>query len=300
MKNRKEGEILINNLEKKLKVFIKNKGKKLDNNKEDYQYKDRNYKSKKYNVATIIIVLGYLFFFTSNSIFNSEGDIMSTPFNKEIALPNYKIIMKNSTYSNENKILEVNFSIEKTSIIHSGKLKVEGKERKNPSKKLDIKMINLNGKDYSIIVKLPKEWTTVLLEFRDESEAENKVKFYVDRRESVEDEALKEKTRKEYLLQTVYEELENVNKNILENKNQIEEKNKEIIQLDSEINRLEVEKKYLTDSELIDMNSKIESLYSQKLDIEKSALQLKESIEELNGKIEKLELKKEDYNKISD
>ncbi|WP_373206026.1 hypothetical protein [Clostridium tertium] len=300
MKNRKEGEILINNLEKKLKVFIKNKGKKLDNNKEDYQYKDRNYKSKKYNVATIIIVLGYLFFFTSNSIFNSEGDIMSTPFNKEIALPNYKIIMKNSTYSNENKILEVNFSIEKTSIIHSGELKVEGKERKNPSKKLDIKMINLNGKDYSIIVKLPKEWTTVLLEFRDESEAENKVKFYVDRRESVEDKALKEKTRKEYLLQTVYEELENVNKNILENKNQIEEKNKEITQLDSEINRLEVEKKYLTDSELIEMNSKIESLYSQKLDIEKSVLQLKESIEELNGKIEKLELKKEDYNQISD
>lgn len=300
MKNRKEGEILINNLEKKLKVFIKNKGKKLDNNKEDYQYKDRNYKSKKYNVATIIIVLGYLFFFTSNSIFNSEGDIMSTPFNKEIALPNYKIIMKNSTYSNENKILEVNFSIEKTSIIHSGELKVEGKERKNPSKKLDIKMINFNGKDYSIIVKLPKEWTTVLLEFRDESEAENKVKFYVDRRESVEDKALKEKTRKEYLLQTVYEELENVNKNILENKNQIEEKNKEITQLDSEINRLEVEKKYLTDSELIEMNSKIESLYSQKLDIEKSVLQLKESIEELNGKIEKLELKKEDYNQISD
>ena len=263
MKNKKEGEVLIDKLEKKLKFLIKNKGKKLDKSKENYQYKNRNYKSKKYNIATIIIVLGYLFFFTSNSIFNSEGDIMSTPFDKERVLPNYKIKMKNSTYSNENKILEVNFSIEKTNVIYSGELKVEGKERKNPGKKLDVK-------------------------------------FYVDRRESVEDEALKEKTRKEYLLQTVYEELENVNKNILENKNQIEEKNKEIIQLDSEINRLEVEKKYLTDSELIDMNSKIESLYSQKLDIEKSALQLKESIEELNGKIEKLELKKEDYNKISD
>ncbi|MDI9218136.1 hypothetical protein [Clostridium tertium] len=300
MKNKKEGEVLIDKLEKKLKFLIKNKGKKLDKSKENYQYKNRNYKSKKYNIATIIIVLGYLFFFTSNSIFNSEGDIMSTPFDKEIALPNYKIKMKNSMYSNENKILEVNFSIEKTNVIYSGELKVEGKERKNPGKKLDVKMINLNGKDYSIIVKLPKEWTTVLLEFRDESEAENKVKFYVDRRESVEDEALKEKTRKEYLLQTVYEELENVNKNILENKNQIEEKNKEITQLDSEINRLEVEKKYLTDSELIEMNSKIESLYSQKLDIEKSVLQLKESIEELNGKIEKLELKKEDYNQISD
>ncbi len=86
---------------------------------------------------------------------------MSTPFNKEIALPNYKMIMKNATYSNENGILEVNFSIEKTSVTFSGELLLEAKERNNPTKKLDVNMINLNGKDYTVIVKLPKEWTTI-------------------------------------------------------------------------------------------------------------------------------------------
>ena len=218
---------------------------------------------------------------------------MSTPFNKEIALPNYKMIMKNATYSNENGILEVNFSIEKTSVTFSGELLLEAKERNNPTKKLDVNMINLNGKDYTIIVKLPKEWTTILLLFTEDNESKTSAKFYVDRRESVEDKSLKEKSKKDYLLQTVDEEIKDVNK-------QIEEKNKEIDQLKNEINRLEIDKKYLTESELIDMNTKIDSLYSQKLDTEKSIQELNKSNEELKAKIEKLNLKKEDYKKILD
>ena len=77
-------------------------------------------------------------------------------------------------------------------------------------------------------------------------------------------------------------------------------KNKEIDQLKNEINRLEIDKKYLTESELIDMNTKIDSLYSQKLDTEKSIQELNKSNEELKAKIEKLNLKKEDYKKILD
>ncbi|WP_154840673.1 hypothetical protein [Clostridium paraputrificum] len=284
-------------MKEKIEKVLKNIKEKigLDSKKSNggYQYKGRNYKSRKYNIALVVIVIGYLFFFSSNSLFNSEGDVMSTPFNKEIALPNYKMIMKNATYSNENGILEVNFSIEKTSVTFSGELLLEAKERNNPTKKLDVNMINLNGKDYTIIVKLPKEWTTILLLFTEDNESKTSAKFYVDRRESVEDKSLKEKSKKDYLLQTVDEEIKDVNK-------QIEEKNKEIDQLKNEINRLEIDKKYLTESELIDMNTKIDSLYSQKLDTEKSIQELNKSNEELKAKIEKLNLKKEDYKKILD
>ena len=284
-------------MKEKIEKVLKNIKEKigLDSKKSNggYQYKGRNYKSRKYNIALVVIVIGYLFFFSSNSLFNSEGDIMSTDFNKEIALPNYKMIMKNATYSNENGILEVNFSIEKTSVTFSGELLLEAKERNNPTKKLDVNMINLNGKDYTVIVKLPKEWTTILLLFTEDNESKTSAKFYVDRRESVEDKSLKEKSKKDYLLQTVDEEIKDVNK-------QIEEKNKEIDQLKNEINRLEIDKKYLTESELIDMNTKIDSLYSQKLDTEKSIQELNKSNEELKAKIEKLNLKKEDYKKILD
>ncbi len=48
------------------------------------------------------------------------------------------------------------------------------------------------------------------------------------------------------------------------------------------------------------MNTKIDSLYSQKLDTEKSIQELNKSNEELKAKIEKLNLKKEDYKKILD
>ena len=284
-------------MKEKIEKVLKNIKEKigLDSKKSNggYQYKGRNYKSRKYNIALVVIVIGYLFFFSSNSLFNSEGDVMSTPFNKEIALPNYKMIMKNATYSNENGILEVNFSIEKTSVTFSGELLLEAKERNNPTKKLDVNMINLNGKDYTIIVKLPKEWTTILLLFTEDNESKTSAKFYVDRRESVEDKSLKEKSKKDYLLQTVDEEIKDVNKQIEENHKQIEE-------LKNEINRLEIDKKYLTESELIDMNTKIDSLYSQKLDTEKSIQELNKSNEELKAKIEKLNLKKEDYKKILD
>ena len=182
----------------------------------------------------------------------------------------------------------------------SGELLLEAKERNNPTKKLDVNMINLNGKDYTVIVKLPKEWTTILLLFTEDNESKTSAKFYVDRRESVEDKSLKEKSKKDYLLQTVDEEIKDVNKQIEENHKQIEEKNKEIDQLKNEINRLEIDRKYLTESELIDMNTKIDSLYSQKLDTEKSIQELNKSNEELKAKIEKLNLKKEDYKKILD
>lgn len=280
-----------------LKGMIRKKSNEAD---ELYKYKGINYKSRKYNLALVIILLGYLFFFTSNSLFNSEGDIMSTPFNKEIALSNYKIIMKNATYSNENRVLEVNFSIEKTSVTLSSELILEAKERNNPAKKLDTNMINLNGKDYTIIVKLPEEWTTVLLQFTEDNEFKTSTKFYVDRRESIEEKSLEEKTRKDYLIQTVDEEIENVNKKIEENNNQIKEKDKEINQLKNEIDRLEIERKYLTESELIDMSTKIDSLYSQKLEAEKAILQCEQSIKELNGKIEKLKLKKSDFQNLID
>lgn len=260
----------------------------------------RNCKSKKYGVALSIIITGYLFFFLSNSIFNSEGDVMATQFNKEIAINNYKIIMKSAKYSNENSILEVNFNIEKTNLTYDKGLVVEAKERKNPSEKLTTKLVDLNQKDYTVVVNLPKEWTTVLITFIEDNDTNPLGKFYVDRREIEEKKELKEKSKREYLLQTVDEEMDIVNKKMSEIDIQIGEKNKKINQVKEEIIRLENERKYLTESELISMNSKIDQLYSENINEEKSIIELNESKKELANKIEKLNEKRADYDKITD
>ncbi len=48
------------------------------------------------------------------------------------------------------------------------------------------------------------------------------------------------------------------------------------------------------------MNSNIEQLYSQTLEDEKAIVELNKSKEEMKVKIEKLEIKRVDYDKISD
>jgi len=256
--------------------------------------------SFKYKFSFVLIVIGYLFFFFSNSIFNSEGDVKSTPFDQAIVLPNNKITMKSATYSNENKILEVNFQIDKVNLLYDKGLIVEARERNNPDEVIQSKLINLNGKDYTVVIKLPKKWTTVLLTFIENDADKNYSKFYVDRRTSKEDSSLKEKSRREYLLQTVDEEIEEVNKKLDEIDVEIQTKNESIYSIKNEIARLENEKKYLVESELVTMNSNIEQLYSQTLEDEKAIVELNKSKEEMKVKIEKLEIKRVDYDKISD
>lgn len=256
--------------------------------------------SFKYKLSFALIIVGYLFFFFSNSIFNSEGDIKATPFDQVVAMQNNKIIMKSAKYSNENKTLEVNFQMDKVNLLYDKELIVAARERNNPDENIESKLINLNGKDYTVVVKLPKEWTTVLLTFTENDEDQNYYKFYVDRRESKEDSSLKEKTRREYLLQTVDEEIKEVNKKLTEIDIEIQEKSSSINRLKDEIARLENEKKYLVESELVTMNSKIEQLYSQTLDDERAIEELSKNKEEMKVKIEKLAIKRADYDKISD
>ncbi|GEM_PF-1747048 len=256
--------------------------------------------SFKYKFSFVLIVIGYLFFFFSNSIFNSEGDVKSTPFDQAIVLPNNKITMKSATYSNENKILEVNFQIDKVNLLYDKGLIVEARERNNPDEVIQSKLINLNGKDYTVVIKLPKKWTTVLLTFIENDADKNYSKFYVDRRTSKEDSSLKEKSMREYLLQTVDEEIGEVNKKLDEIDVEIQTKNESIYSIKNEIARLENEKKYLVESELVTMNSNIEQLYSQTLEDEKAIVELNKSKEEMKVKIEKLEIKRVDYDKIRD
>jgi len=208
--------------------------------------------------------------------------------------------MKSATYSNENKILEVNFQIDKVNLLYDKGLIVEARERNNPDEVIQSKLINLNGKDYTVVIKLPKKWTTVLLTFIENDADKNYSKFYVDRRTSKEDSSLKEKSRREYLLQTVDEEIEEVNKKLDEIDVEIQTKNESIYSIKNEIARLENEKKYLVESELVTMKSNIEQLYSQTIEDQKAIVELNKSKEEMKVKIEKLEIKRVDYDKISD
>lgn len=284
-----------------LKERLKSRSNHIRNTMKNIRKKYNVTRSSKYNLMFVIIVLGYLFFLSSNGIFNSEGDVMNTPFNKETIMTNIKVTMKSARYSNENRKLEVNFKIDKGNLTYDmEKLIIESKERNTPNEKVNSKIINLNEKDYVVVVDLPEEWTTVLLTFKENGENSQGIKFYVDKRESEEDSALKEKTRREYLRQSVDKEIIEVKEKITGSDDNIVIENQKNEKLISEIKRLQEEKKYLTESELIAMNQKIDQLKNEKLEVEKEVNRIKQEKEELTKKIEKLNIKREDYNKITD
>lgn len=283
-----------------LKENITNKFVNIKNIKVRIVKKYNFKKSYKYNVMALIIAVGYIFFMTSNKIFNSEGNVMPIVLNKEMTLQNFKVTMKTAKYSNINKKLEVNFKIEKTNLTYENKIEIDTKERNNPQEKIKSKLIDLNGKDYVAVVDLPKKWTTVLVTLKDGQGKDAVLKFYIDRREIEEDVNLKEKTTREYLLQSVEKEVSEVNDKIDIIDGNVSEADRKIEKVKEEIKKLEEEKKYSTETESLAINQNIDRLKNEISTSEKEKIKLKEEKEELNKKIEKLNIKESDYDKIEE
>lgn len=280
---------------KKIKKKIKSKLNSFKRNRDKIERKVKYRKSYKYNFMLVIIVIGFLFFFSSNSIFNSEGDIKVTPYNQVNVMKNNKVMLMDSAYSNGNRLLQVNLRIEKTNIAFDKKILVEVKERANPLEKIETKLTKISNVDYIALVNLPKEWSVVEIKLIEDTEEKSAVKLYVDRRESTEKVDLKEKNINEYMIEFIEKDIENLEKNIEELDKKIEEKSNNISSYKVEINNLEKDKKYLTEAELEELNLKIEQLYSKSVDAEGEIKKIKNEKQEIRKKIEKLEEKKQDY-----
>lgn len=274
----------------RIKIYIK----KIKINKENLDRKIKCRKSYKYNLALVIIFVGFSFFLSSNKIFNYEGVIKSTPFNEVVAMKNNKAMITNAVFNSKNRLLQISVKIDKSNITFDKDISVEARERKNPLEKLGAEIKKISNSEYVILITLPKEWSVVELRLIEDTEEKSYANLYVDKREIEEDEKLKEKNDKEYLVEITENEIELLLKNIDTNNKNIEEKQKNIRAYEKEISNLEDEKKYLTDKEVVEINTKIEQLYNKISDAKSEIDKIKVEEKEIKSKIEKLESKKND------
>lgn len=276
---------------------IKNKFfRKLINKKEKFEEKIRYKKSYKYYIFTCIFFVGYLFFFSSGYIFDTNRERKSTEIGVEINLTNSKITIISQQYNKNNGLLQVNLNVEKTNILFGNDILVSAIERADLNKNLDVKTIRLDDSQYVLLIKVPKKWTNVAIEIKEDGiENSSKAKLFIDENLCVRNDELVELSKVEYLIENVDTEIESINLDIESYKKEIEENNKKIVKTEEEIKKLEDNIKYEIESEATETTHKIETLKGDIKSLKASIEELNNQIEMLNKKINKLNEKKEDY-----
>lgn len=272
------------------------------------EIKIKNNKSFPYMFILFFTIIGYMFFFNSNSIIKSEAKVeLTTPLNETMELGNTKIKMLSRKYCKNSNMVEFYIYAKSIDAINTIKLNFEIKEQQNVSKIIKPEVRRLDENNYIVRAKIPKNWTVLSLtvsEFlQDDVLLDNEknqqnisqtsiVKFYVENEDVEKVHSLKEKKASEYLVEGIDLEIKNIKDSITEKEKEINAKGIKIEELKETIVKLEEDKVYQTDIEKKDtdttinaINSKIETLQS---DIQK----LHEQIKELNERIKKSEDKK--------
>lgn len=288
---------MLENIIDKVQYFIKK-----------IEIKIKNNKSFPYMFILFFTIIGYMFFFNSNSIIKSEAKVeLTTPLNETMELGNTKIKMLSRKYCKNSNMVEFYIYAKSIDAINTIKLNFEIKEQQNVSKIIKPEVRRLDENNYIVRAKIPKNWTVLSLtvsEFlQDDVLLDNEknqqnisqtsiVKFYVENEDVEKVHSLKEKKASEYLVEGIDLEIKNIKDSITEKEKEINAKGIKIEELKETIVKLEEDKVYQTDIEKKDtdttinaINSKIETLQS---DIQK----LHEQIKELNERIKKSEDKK--------
>lgn len=288
---------MIENIINKVQYFMKK-----------IEIKIKNNKSFPYMFILFFTIIGYMFFFNSNSIIKSEAKVeLTTPLNETMELGNTKIKMLSRKYCKNSNMIEFYIYAKSIDAINTIKLNFEIKEQQNVSKIIKPEVRRLDENNYIVRAKIPKNWTVLSLtvsEFlQDDVLLDNEknqqnisqtsiVKFYVENEDVEKVHSLKEKKASEYLVEGIDLEIKNIKDSITEKEKEINAKGIKIEELKETIVKLEEDKVYQTDIEKKDtdttinaINSKIETLQS---DIQK----LHEQIKELNERIKKSEDKK--------
>lgn len=285
---------MFENMIDKVKYFIKK-----------IEIKIKNNKSFPYMFIVFFTILGYMFFFNSNSIIRSESKVeLTTPLNETMELGNTKIKMLSRKYCKSSNMVEFYISAKSIDAIHTIKLNFEIREQQNVSKIIKPEIRRLDENNYIVRAKIPKNWTVLsltvseflqddlLLDNEQNTSQVSTIKFYVESEDIEKVHSLKEKKASEYLIEGIDLEIKNIKNSISEKEKNINATGIKIEELKETIVKLEEDKVYQTDIEKKDtdatinaINSKIESLQS---DIQK----LHEQIRELNERIKKSEDKK--------
>lgn len=250
--------------------------------------------------ATSIIILGMVFFLTSNRIFNQDFFVKSTVLNQEILFENNNIKILDREYNPNTGVFEMFLNIKNSNPNIDKPINISLKEKNHLDENISCELIKVGIDEYVIYSELPLDWSAVSISVTssDEKNSLSEVlKIYSDRKDTKENNNLKNENVNGYKVKFIDLEIESLNSNISEIDKLLDEKNTTESNLKKINSELEEDKKYQTENEKQESDSKINSNKSSIEKINKEKEELNNEKKELQNKISKLNQKKNDLEK---
>lgn len=250
--------------------------------------------------ATSIIILGMVFFLTSNRIFNQDFFVKSTVLNQEILFENNNIKVLDREYNPNTGVFEMFLNIKNSNPNIDKPINISLKEKNHLDENISCELIKVGIDEYVIYSELPLDWSAVSISITssDEKNSLSEVlKIYSDRKDTKENNNLKNENVNGYKVKFIDLEIESLNSNISEIDKLLDEKNTTESNLKKINSELEEDKKYQTENEKQESDNKINSNKSSIEKINKEKEELNKEKKELKNKISKLNQKKNDLEK---
>ncbi|MCX0355557.1 hypothetical protein LI064_13630 [Clostridium perfringens] len=283
-------------------IILKEKILEFQKNVESKFKKFRRSKNQSfiYFGATSIIILGMVFFLTSNRIFNQDFFVKSTVLNQEILFENNNIKVLDREYNPNTGVFEMFLNIKNSNPNIDKPINISLKEKNHLDENISCELIKVGIDEYVIYSELPLDWSAVSISVTssDEKNSLSEVlKIYSDRKDTKENNNLKNENVNGYKVKFIDLEIESLNSNISEIDKLLDEKNTTESNLKKINSELEEDKKYQTENEKQESDSKINSNKSSIEKINKEKEELNNEKKELQNKISKLNQKKNDLEK---
>ncbi|WP_423739323.1 hypothetical protein [Clostridium perfringens] len=283
-------------------IILKEKILEFQKNVESKFKKFRRSKNQSfiYFGATSIIILGMVFFLTSNRIFNQDFFVKSTVLNQEILFENNNIKVLDREYNPNTGVFEMFLDIKNSNPNIDKPINISLKEKNHLDENISCELIKVGIDEYVIYSELPLDWSAVSISVTssDEKNSLSEVlKIYSDRKDTKENNNLKNENVNGYKVKFIDLEIESLNSNISEIDKLLDEKNTTESNLQKINSELEEDKKYQTENEKQESDNKINSNKSSIEKINKEKEELNNEKKELQNKISKLNQKKNDLEK---
>lgn len=254
-------------------------------------------KTVPYYFLTSIFVIGVLFFLSSNLIFNKELSLITTGINEEMNLNNTTFYINDRKYNPNNGLVQFTIKL-KDNILNSNlDLDFTVREKNDPTEIIPCEVVQITYSDYIVTTVVSGKWEALSLTVKEKNEVDDKkyIKFYSDIRDIKIEDNLKKKSRNEYTIEVIDNEINDIKSRIEEINQTISDKKSELEDLNSKINSLEDEKKYQTENEVESTESLISSMETTIVNLENEIRKNENNIKELEEKINKLGEKKKEY-----
>lgn len=252
-----------------------------------------------YSFLFVVMVL-LIFFLTSRLFLPDDTALKNSEIGKTYDINSAtNITLEEWTYSNQNKMMFINLTLNNQFLTYDYELIFEAVSRQDPFKKLDLKVVYNDKTNYFIAIEnVPENYKAISIKVMQKSKINNstsEIKLYQDYRKMKVDNNEQIKTTNEYAIISVTNEIEKnkQKQNELSTENEILKQ--QILNIDNIILELQTEKKYQTIDEMKKTDDLIISKESEKISTQKKIDENTNSFLSVGEKLDKLSEKLSEF-----